>query len=185
MRQPIQPATTSPLHALVAAVPPEALRELVLRLLLDGAAVTAPAAAIATPAPRRAGRRGRPVGKPRGRPRKAAVTPDDRKAARAARHAERKRQRRAAERAARQAKAADAIPATTNAEVTAAAVNDNGSPSTKKTEAARLWAHAAKIDAKSPWRPVADEFELNRQTTLDAYRLHTLPPGMTITVFDP
>jgi hypothetical protein len=71
------------------------------------------------------------------------------------------------------------MPNGMNADVTAAAVNGNGSHSTKKTEAARLWAHAAKMDAKSPWRPVADEFELNRQATLDAYRLHTLPPGMT------
>jgi transposase len=57
MRQP-----TSPLHALIAAVPDNRLRELVLELLQNGAAQTAPPA---TEVRRR--RRGWPKGKPRGR----------------------------------------------------------------------------------------------------------------------
>jgi hypothetical protein len=59
--------------------------------------------------------------------------------------------------------------------------SSHGGNSATKAETARsFWAHAAKMDAKSPWRPVADEFELNRQATLDAYRLHALPPGVTV-----
>jgi hypothetical protein len=54
MRQP-----TSPLHALIAAVPDEALRELVLELLLNGSSPSAH--------PVRRRRRGWPKGKPRGR----------------------------------------------------------------------------------------------------------------------
>jgi hypothetical protein len=62
-----QPTVTSPLHALVAAVPADRLRELVLELL-NGS--IAPKPAPATPVRRRAAkrRRGWPLGKPR-RPR--------------------------------------------------------------------------------------------------------------------
>jgi hypothetical protein len=148
MRQRAQPATRSPPRPRfrrAARGPARAGAQTATRQGRSGD----PAAAIATPTPRRAGRRGRPAGT-RGRPRRQQSHPT--------RGRRRGRRRRAQARAAGRGtcwpagKAADAIPATTNADVTAAAVNDNGSPSTKKTEA-RLWAHAAKMDAKSPWRP--------------------------------
>jgi hypothetical protein len=31
---------------------------------------------------------------------------------------------------------------------------------------------------RSPWKPVADGFNLNRQATVDAFRSHSLPPGL-------
>jgi hypothetical protein len=54
----------------------------------------------------------------------------------------------------------------------------NGNGSTKKAEAARLWEHAAKLDAKAPWRAVASEFEINKAQTLDAFRSRALPVGI-------
>jgi hypothetical protein len=70
-----QPAATSPLHTLIAAVPVEALRSLVLELLLDGAAETsAPSQKrdghhAAAPFDQRSGRSGRRRGWPKGKPR--------------------------------------------------------------------------------------------------------------------
>jgi hypothetical protein len=136
----------------------------------------------AAPPDRKPARRrgGWPAGKPRGRPPKAAVAAAEKRAAQAVRNAERKRQRRAAARAQRET----AQQATADAGAVKPATASNGTANNgtggKKGEAARLWAHAAKIDSKCPWRAVASEFELNRQATLDAYRLHALPPGVTV-----
>jgi hypothetical protein len=124
------------------------------------------------PKPAKRQHRGWPAGKPRG-PRRAMLAAAAKAEAKAARSAERKRAKRAEARALR-----EAAKATTGADVGKPA-NDSNGASTKKAEAAKLWNHAAKMDAKSPWRAVANEFELNKQQTLDAFRQHTLPPGVT------
>lgn len=79
-------------------------------------------------------------------------------------HAARMRQRRATARAA--AEVADTAQAQARANGhSEGATNGNGG-----ITAARLWEHAAKISPKTPWRPVGEEFDLNKQQTLDAFR---------------
>jgi hypothetical protein len=72
MRPRAIPPATSALYTLISAVPPERLRELVLTLMLDGAAP-----AEAAPAPRRGAAKRRKPGWPKGRKRgpRAPIAP--------------------------------------------------------------------------------------------------------------
>jgi hypothetical protein len=64
------------------------------------------------------------------------------------RDTEKKRAARAAARAAQEATAANGSNG----------ADGNGAHHGAKAEAVRLWRHAAKLDARSPWKPVADDF---------------------------
>jgi hypothetical protein len=172
-----QPANT-PLQTLVAALPDEALRPLVLALLQNGA--SAPAAEPATP-PRRAARprlvaKPRRGGWPKGKPRRGRPPKVETAAALEAKLAARRERNNAAARAKRSA--AKVEHASTSAQQTAdQASNGNGVTQPKPT-AAMLWAHAATLSPKAPWKAVARELGTNEQQAVDCYRLRKFPPGV-------
>jgi hypothetical protein len=203
-----QPALTSPLQALVAALPDDALRPLIVKLLQNDASMplTAPAED-QEPSPRRATRprrtakprRGRPPsGKRRGRPRKT-IDPDlDAKIiARRRREAAQTRGRprkvdrdvdpkllARRERAKLQARAKRAaIKAAAEAEYSNGASNGNGAPRPAITPV-RLWQHAEVLMPKMPWRIVARELNVNEAQSLDAHRSRSLPPGVTVNAIE-
>jgi hypothetical protein len=152
-----KPVPTSPLHALVAAVPLEALRQLVLTLLLQsGPAPAVSAPAIAEPAPRI--HRGWPRGVPRG-PRKPAA--GGRSRAQLDKINARRKAARAAARVAKQPNG-----------------GGNGSTAGIEPTAAQVWQHAEKLQPKAPWRAIVREFGINEALAQDAHRTQKLPPGV-------
>jgi hypothetical protein len=173
MRQPaIDPAPA--LRSLIAAIPDDRLRELVLEILTAPARVTKPPAIVA----KRFG--GWPLGKKRGRPRKTTTT----KAAKArakraaadaktsaakvngADGADPRERRRERDRARHAAKAAAIGPA------------GGAAAAAEAASAKTLWQHAEKLQPKAPWRAVVREFGINEAVALDAHRIHKLPPGI-------
>jgi hypothetical protein len=201
MRRPRKPATSSALHALVDALPDEALRPLLLELLRDvGMPAPTDPAEDPAPSPRRAYRRrpgSRPPGRKRrggpGRPRKTDTDSVAAKIIARRRREERRgpgRPRKVetaatveAKLAARRirnnelarARRAAAKPTTATDHSNRAG---NGTPKPAITPA-QLWEHAARISPKTPWRAVARELGTNEAQALDAYRAGSLPPGMT------
>jgi hypothetical protein len=179
-------AATSPLHTLIAVVPAEALRPLVLALVLNGSGAGTPQAEPPAGAPRR--RPGWPKGKPRG-PRKAAIAKADVDAASlvdamahnapaaaspklAARHRH-NASRRAKRAAARQGKGG------CNGNGNNGKPGNGGSAANAGTPSAQaLWKHAEALQPKTPWRAVAHALGINEALTLDCYRSHSVPPGI-------
>jgi hypothetical protein len=161
MRQP----TTTPLQAIVAAIPDDRLRPLLMELLQNGAAPKAlPAQTPATPMPTKR-RGGWPAGRKRGRPSKTTTAKAAAALARQRlRDAEKKREKRAA-----------AQPAKPEA-TTKSNGNGGGNGTGAAITPAAIWEHAKKINPKSPWRALRD-FEVNDQVALDAFRAKVLPPG--------
>lgn len=169
---------TSPLHTLIAAVPDKALRPLVLELMRNGAAETAPAA---VDPPRRATkrRRGWPKGKPRGRrgrPRKAKAAATERKLlARRKRAVLYQRARRAAAKRALAGGGRGPNPPSPG-------LDGNGTkgPGAKpEITPAQLWAHAEAMQPLAPWRAVARELDLNTAQMQSCYRHRSLPPNLS------
>jgi hypothetical protein len=170
MRQRAVTPSTSAVLALVAAIPTEALRGLLLSLILDGTGAGAPQAEPPASALQPAAKRR--CGWPKGRPRRPAIakanvavaayeTPDPKLAARH-RHNASRRAKRAAE---KQAK--------------------SGNGSAEPTPSARaLWQHAETLQPKTPWRAVARALELNDAVCLDAYRSGHLPPGVAASAIE-
>ncbi len=185
----MRPATSLPtspatLRAVVDALSDTRLAALVVALARTGDAAVTPGEAPAEPATRR--RYARHTDKPRrsrppaaragrrGRPRQdhpdAAAVSEAKRIARRARAVVYQRAKRAAAKAAM-----------------AAAEHGNGNGATNgqsvalrpATTPAELWADAARISPKTPWRAVAREFGVNEARTLDAYRNRSLPPGIT------
>ena len=159
MRQRAVTPSTSAVLALVAAIPIEALRGLLLSLILDGTGAGTPQAEPPASALQPAAKRR--CGWPKGRPRRPAIakanvavaayeTPDPKLAARH-RHNASRRAKRAAE----------------------------------PTRSARaLWQHAETLQPKTPWRAVARALELNDAVCLDAYRSGHLPPGVAASAIE-
>ena len=177
-----QPSITSSatLRTLVAALPDEALRPLILALLAGTPIV--PATPIAESARRRdrapvrrvrttKPRRG---GWPKGKPRKtiAAVAADV--------EAKRLRRNEQARLWARRKRAQvkEAATKTEHGNGQAGTRSGNGSAKPEIT-AARFWEHAKTLHGKRPWVAVARELGTNEAQALDAYRAGSLPPGMT------
>jgi hypothetical protein len=165
------PAITSALYTILAHVPDDRLRQLLLILLSTIADAPAPAAAEAVPEkPRtmkRRSRRGWPKGKPRGRPRKVEIAAAADQSSYAKLRARRERDA-AARRARRAAKAA----------------NGNGRPTSMPKASClptptgeALWAKAEALRPKDPWKAVARGLGLNEAVVLDAFRHRTVPPG--------
>jgi hypothetical protein len=180
MRFPPATPPTKFLEALLAAVPDQALRPLVLELIRNGAGARsrlrseAAASAAAPPPPQAAKRRGGwPKGKSRkrgpGRPRLDADTAAAKREARRLRINETARLRRAKRAAA----------ATRNGDNGAG----NGNGSTKAVAAevtpAQFWGHASMLAPTKPWRFVALELGVNEQQSVDCHRNHAIPPGLT------
>jgi hypothetical protein len=186
--------TITTLRALVDVIPDDRLCTLVVQLARNGSAEPAAMPAIAAPVPRRVRRRrgpgtDKPLGRRPGRPRKhlTAAETKAKLAAKAKRYAARRIERRIAAKAAQPGPLSTAAPASVDVvKAPGKAANGNGGHASghggaprKSPAAEKLWDHAKLVDAKCPWRPVADEFELNRQATLDCYRQRALPPGVT------
>jgi hypothetical protein len=191
-----QPATT-PLQAIVAAIPDDRLRPLLIELLQNGAlpkvAMPAPAPKAARPAPKPAPAKRSP-GRPRGRPSKAAVLARQRE-----RDAALKREKRAAAAEAKKSNTAQTSTAKANGAngagsrelrrehdrarhaAKAAAIGPAGAAAAaaEAAFAKTLWQHAEKLQPKAPWRAVVREFGINEAVALDAHRIHRLPPGIT------
>jgi hypothetical protein len=162
---------------LLDAIPEESLRAVLLEILTPPSSPSAPASTTITPPPPPPAPAAARIGRPPG-----PGDPAARAAAQRKRDTEARRKKRAAARAARAAqhpigkgKDVAEIAETETVEAVQPPQSD-GTP-----DAARLWAHAAKLTpgGKAPWRVVADVFDQDRQKALDAFRSHTLPPGMT------
>ena len=153
------------LRLLIAAVPGDRLRDLVLELLLHGApagasAILAPATTAATdPAPAKRPR-GWPKGVPRG-PRKAkaengTAAVEDYSVVRRRRYAE----KRAAERA------------------NGGNSRGNGHACDQSVSAEAFWNHARKLSPKEPWRSVVRELDISNGAAREALRNTALPSGV-------
>jgi hypothetical protein len=171
---PPSPPATSALYTILAHVPDNRLRQLLLILLSTIAGGPAPMEA-APAAPRATKRRhgGWPKGKRRGRPRKVAaadpadLTPYAKLRARRKRDADSRRAKRAL---ARQAKAASGS--------NGGASNGHGATAASTPTGEALWAKAEALQPKTPWRTVARAFDQNEALCLDAFRTRCLPPGV-------
>jgi hypothetical protein len=172
MEVPMRPdadAVRNAFHAVLAAVPEDKLRTLILELLLAPLTTTQPA-----------------LHRKRGRPRKAVeegnVVPLPRKTARRRRNgavdpklAERRRRYEAKRTAARRAaKAAKAIKATAG----------NGQDAAITPQA--FWQHAEKLEPTRPWLAVTRQFDVKEAIAQNCYRKLSLPRSigpMAITKF--
>jgi hypothetical protein len=166
-----QPTTNSThvLHTLIAVLPDEALRPLLLELLRNGAGTDLPAAPVQddpASAPRRPRRRGGwPKGEKRGRPRKGARADADTK--RLERNERAKLWARKTRAAAKAALQADSHQAGNGASTASTGITP-----------AQLWEHAARVSPKTPWKAVAREFGTNEAQALDCWRTGSLIPGI-------
>jgi hypothetical protein len=170
-----QPA---PLHILINALPDEALRPLLLELLATGTSAIAesiPGPARRASRPRQAAKRRHGGGWPKGKPRRGPGRPP--KVETAAEMEAKLAARRERNNAIARARRAAARPATATDHGSDGA-GGNGAARPRPT-AAMLWAHAAALSPKTPWRAVARELGVNEAQALDSYRLHKVPPGIT------
>jgi hypothetical protein len=186
------PCISSPLRLLLAAVPDEALRPLVLLLLEQRAA---PATAEPAPARKRASW---PKGRPRG-PRSdkgvkrgpravpvpaaaitappAAPATDPKPAPRG--HTRGAQDRQNAKRREKRAAARAATESTAGNGATGSAKANGAGTDTELSPAQRLWEHAKLLSPREPWKAVAGALGTNMAQAIDCWRHRTVPPGMT------
>jgi hypothetical protein len=185
-----QPATTSPatssaaLATLIAAVPIERLRALVLELMLNGASAATLELPTPTPPAKRLYRRrssSRPPGRRRGRTTIAAKSRrrrsrksrpelevvDPKLIARRKSSREHMQRKRAAAKAAKAAAQGSPIG------------NGNAPGKAPEITAVTFWQHAETLTPTKPWRAVARELGTNEAQALDCYREGKLIPGLT------
>ena len=161
------------MHSLVAAIPEDRLRWLVLELLLGKMKLKAPAAARPiAPNGKKPARGGWPAGKPRG-PRH--VKSEEKAAPEAKATADKPTDKQLATARRREG---DRKRTARNGQTTSNG-NANGQGATPHADdlAVRVWQHAAKLEPGAPWKCLRAHGVLDA-LSLDAYRVTRLPPGL-------
>jgi hypothetical protein len=196
-----QPATSSALLTVVAALPTESLRPLLLQILLNGSGTDTPEPEPPARTPQRCGggawRCDRGV---RRGPRKVAIAKahteaaDPKAAARWRRANERRRAKRAAERQAKASTGMDLAgnPARSpvNKPLSRSGKPSNGkpgngsAPAESTPSASALWRRARTLQPRTPWKAVARGLGINEAQALDAHRNGSLPPGVAASAIE-
>ena len=177
------PAAT--LQTVVAAIPDNQLRSVLISVLLDG---LSPGAGHGSPAPvTPKSTRGWPKGKPRkSAPGNGATAIDPKLEARRQRAYAQRRAKRAAARAAKAAaaKSGSAAPKPPRGRprikpAPAGATGNGAHPIGRdKSSAAAFWSHAELLSPTKAWHSVARELGVNLAVEQDAFRLGQIPPNI-------